>query len=291
MATSHFSDPHKILDTDQSLTRHHMAKVGIRHTQLDSLPIWPGMRILDVGCGPGLYLPHWLEITRNAGAQFTLLDRSASALEKCVQLASKSGSADRVKILESDIFSHGLPHESFDLIFIGNTLEYVPSPAEYLRENILPILRPGGTLGARDLDCGLLAVNYVDPALVSKVVQARILGCQLNSKKVETFHNPFIGRSLGQIVNDAGFNNMSLTPYSCDFRYPLSCAQSEYLSALHTSWYVEDPCGILSKEERSHWHTLFNKTHPNCILEKDSFFYIETEFLAIATKGRASQNE
>ena len=90
MTHTTFADPHKILDQDQSLTRHHLAKIGIRHSQLDSLPLWKGMRILDIGCGPGLYLPHWLEITRSADAQFTLLDHSAAALNTCAQLALKA---------------------------------------------------------------------------------------------------------------------------------------------------------------------------------------------------------
>jgi SAM-dependent methyltransferase len=261
-----------------------MAKAPIRHAQLDSLPISLGIRILDIGCGPGLYLPHWLEITREAAAQFTLLDRSASALKKCAQLAKDAGAEHRVKLLEKDIFCRGLPQGSFDLIFIGNTMEYLPSPSEYLKENVLPLLRSGGTLAVRDLDCGLLAVNYADPALVSKIIHARILGCQANSMNNETFHNPFIGRSLGKIVKEAGFTDISLTPYFCEFRYPLRPEQSEYLSALHTSWYVEDPCGILSEEERSQWHSFFDKKHPQCILEKESLFYVETEFLVTATK-------
>ncbi len=284
MTHTTFADPHKILDQDQSLTRHHLAKIGIRQSQLNSLPLCKGMRILDIGCGPGLYLPHWLEITRSTDAQFTLLDHSAAALNTCAQLALKAGAKGRVEILESDIFCHGIPPESFDLIFIGNTLQYVQSPAEYIKEYIFPLLKQGGTLAIRDLDCGILAVNNVDPTLVSKIIQARILGCQRNSTNKVTFHNPFIGRNLGQIAQDAGLRNISLKPYYCDFRHPLSPAQFEYLSALHTSWYVEDRCGILSAEERSHWRSLFEKNNPHCILEKESLFYVETEFLVTATK-------
>ncbi len=282
-----FKDPHVVLDGFASLRRHHAAKRKVREAQITALPLVPNARILDVGIGPGLYLEHWLELTEKSGARFTLVDNSEPALAECRRIAFAAGAKARVETMSLDLFALGRSGIGpFDLVFIGNTLEYVREPAAFLRQEIRPLVRPGGTIAVRDLDCGVLGTNLVDPALCAKVVTARILGCQLISREPGgVFHDPFVGRDLGRILSEAGLTEVRHLPYYCEFAAPLSEAERQYLAALHTTWYVEDRAGHLTAAEKAAWSQAFNADRVDGVLRAPGLFYVETEFLALGRHG------
>jgi hypothetical protein len=150
----------------------------------------------------------------------------------------------------------------------------------WIAQQVKSLLNPGGYLAIRDLDCGILGCNLVDPLLVSKVITARIAGCQDTSTKGH-FHNPFLGRDLKRILSESGFKNVVLHPYHIEFKAPLTHEEQIYLSKLHTSWYVEDPTNFLTQKEKSYWAGMFDISSENSILHHDRFYYVESEFLAI----------
>lgn len=276
-----FSNPHEVLDSFASLRRHHLAKKKARIEQLTKIPVTENARILDIGCGPGLYLKEWLDLTRSTEANFVLLDHSAEALAECAKIALECGDSERVTLCQKDFLVEpdgqlGL----FDAIFIGNTLEYIQNPTEWLGQHIKPLLKAGGYLAVRDLDCGILGCNLLDPLLVAKIVMARIAGCQDTSAKGH-FHNPFIGRDLKRIFHESGFVNASLYPYHIEFRAPLTFDEQVYLSKLHTSWYIEDPRELLTAEEKAFWKSTFDMSNKDSVLLHEQFYYVESEFMAV----------
>jgi ubiquinone/menaquinone biosynthesis C-methylase UbiE len=277
-----FENPHTILDSFESLRRHHLAKQKIREQQLSLIHVKPHARILDVGIGPGLYLDFWLRHTEATRAMFTLVDASDSALRACEEVAVKAGARNRIQTLKSDLF-HLKDHElgQFDIIFIGNTIEYIADPVGYIQSNVIPHLTPGGILAIRDMDLGIMNVSPTDAALCSHVIYSRIEGCRFNSKSPETYHDPFLGRDLHMIIRKAGLKEIQLYPFYCEFRSPLTDAAKSYLSKLHTTWYVEDPLKLLKVEEKKRWESWFTLGSPDCILESPDFYYIESEFLAL----------
>tara|TARA_B100000749_G_C18450166_1_gene476233 strand:+ start:73616 stop:74074 length:459 start_codon:yes stop_codon:yes gene_type:complete len=85
-----FSNPHKILDGYESLERHHLAKEDLRHAQLDLIPVSKNDRVLDIGIGPGFYLPHWLKSTTDKNVTFDLFDISEEALAIAINKVENS---------------------------------------------------------------------------------------------------------------------------------------------------------------------------------------------------------
>ena len=82
---------------------------------LEALPQRPGLRILDLGCGPGRDLLYF----KNIGHQPTGLD---GALEFCKMAREYSG----CPVLHQDFLELALPESSFDGIFANASLFHVP---------------------------------------------------------------------------------------------------------------------------------------------------------------------
>jgi SAM-dependent methyltransferase len=125
-------------------------KLKLRERLLDGIP-WQGdERVLDVGCGRGLFL---------VGAARRLTTGTATGVDLWVpgavsgnrpqavlDNASREGVADRVAIKEGDARQLPFPDASFDIVLSNFVLHEVKTKEErdrILRE-VIRVLRPGG---------------------------------------------------------------------------------------------------------------------------------------------------
>jgi 2-polyprenyl-3-methyl-5-hydroxy-6-metoxy-1,4-benzoquinol methylase len=95
--------------------------------------IKPG-RILDIGCGRGLFL----DVMRRGGW-------SVLGTELSKETASYATEVYGLEVLKGDLIKHQLPGESLDAININQVLEHLKNPAEVLTE-CWRLLRRGGLL-------------------------------------------------------------------------------------------------------------------------------------------------
>lgn len=106
------------------------------------LPVFPGARVLDAGCGTGtltLALLRTLQVPVN----LTALDLSASSMATARKYVNKQNHRDQnVHFMQGNILSLPFPDESFDLIVTSGVLEYVPLE-EGFRE-LARVIAPGG---------------------------------------------------------------------------------------------------------------------------------------------------
>jgi SAM-dependent methyltransferase len=280
-----FQNPHIVLDSFESLRRHHLAKQKLREQLLTLIPIKENAQVLDIGIGPGLYLDFWLRYTEGQNAKFTLMDSSPNALGECILIAEKINASNRIKTVCGDLRQlNQLDLGTFDVIFIGNTIEYISDPVDLIQNALLPHLVSGGILAIRDMDLGIMNVGPTDPALCSRILYSRIKGCRFHSKSMETYHNPFLGRELHAILRSSGLTRIQFYPFFCEFRYPLPEAAKLYLSRLHTTWFIEDPLELLEQTEKDRWKGWFDRNSKDSILESPDFYYVESEFLAFGEK-------
>jgi SAM-dependent methyltransferase len=100
---------------------------------LDAARVAPGIRVLDVCCGPGMLAAGALE----RGADAIGLDFSAEAVELARNLVA-NGRFER-----GDAQALPFAAASFDAVLCGYGLMHLPEPAAALRE-VLRVLRPGG---------------------------------------------------------------------------------------------------------------------------------------------------
>jgi phosphatidylethanolamine/phosphatidyl-N-methylethanolamine N-methyltransferase len=110
-----------------------------RRQAVSRLPIRPGDRVLEVGVGTGLSLPHY-----PAGCRVTGIDITEAMLEQARERAAEIG-RDGVDLRLMDARDLGFPDGSFDHVLAPYVISVVPEPRKVMSE-ICRVCRPGGTI-------------------------------------------------------------------------------------------------------------------------------------------------
>jgi SAM-dependent methyltransferase len=111
----------------------------------------PGMRLLDVGCGPGTITMDLAEVVGVTG-QVTALERTDDVLDLARGEAGRRGSRN-VDFVVGNVSALDLPDDSFDVVHAHQVLQHVDDPVRALRE-MRRVCRPGGVVAARESDYG-----------------------------------------------------------------------------------------------------------------------------------------
>ena len=120
-----------------------------------------GMRLLDVGCGPGTIT---LGLARAvAPGEAVGVDIAPGQVEHASALAAEQGVAN-ARFESGRAEALPFPDGSFDAAFEHTVLEHVADPLAVLRE-IGRVVRPGGLVGLRDGDWGTMIVCPPCPEL------------------------------------------------------------------------------------------------------------------------------
>jgi SAM-dependent methyltransferase len=166
------------------LTEHVLRLAGIDH----------GMRVLDVGCGPGDVTFLAAKMVGSEGAVIGV-DKSEEAIGRARERAAAAGLAN-VRFLTHDLVDLALD-EPVDALIGRLVLQYVTDPARVLR-HLITLVKPGGVVAFQeaDMDDGpnLEPVCPVYEAAIQRIKQVFIgLGT-----------DPRIGIKLGRIIQEAG---------------------------------------------------------------------------------------
>jgi ubiquinone/menaquinone biosynthesis C-methylase UbiE len=108
-----------------------------------------GMRLLDVGCGPGTITMDLAQRVGPAG-RVTALERTDGALDLARDEAARSGTVN-VDCVVGDAEGLDLPDDEFDVVHAHQVLQHLDDPVQALRE-MRRVCRPGGLVAVRDSD-------------------------------------------------------------------------------------------------------------------------------------------
>ncbi len=118
-----------------------------------------GMRVLDVGCGPGT-------ITRDLGAlvgpdgEVLGVDSAAEVVAQ----AAKGCDLPQVSFAVGDALQLDVPDGAYDVVHAHQVLQHLSDPVAALRE-MRRVTRPGGLVAVRDADYAAMTWHPAVPAL------------------------------------------------------------------------------------------------------------------------------
>jgi ubiquinone/menaquinone biosynthesis C-methylase UbiE len=153
----------------------------------------PGMRLLDVGCGPGsitLGLAAAVAPGYVAGVDLALVQ-----VEAARAAAEEAGAA--VDVAVADAYSLPFPDGTFDAAFAHTVLFHLREPVAALAE-MRRVLRPGGVVGVRDPDVGAELWRPPSPSIDRFFGLVRRFGEEAGA-------SPTYARDQRRLLLEAGF--------------------------------------------------------------------------------------
>lgn len=141
---------------------------------MDRLPLKPGARVLDIGCGPAWF---WAASQGHfpAGLHLTLGDQSEGMVKEATERCAPLGFAS-VTGQQADVAALPFADGSFDVVIAMHMLYHVPDQEKAVVE-MHRVLKPGGTLAVTNNGADNLRQLYaltttlgsspVDPAAVA----------------------------------------------------------------------------------------------------------------------------
>jgi ubiquinone/menaquinone biosynthesis C-methylase UbiE len=160
----------------------------------------PGMRLLDVGCGPGSITRGLAE--RLASGQVVGLDLSRETLAAARQDAAARG-LENIRYEEGSVYQLPFPDGSFDVAYAHQVFQHLREPAAALGE-MLRVVRSGGLVAVRDVDWGTASYWPADP-WIDRFVEVHLKTWYRNGGE------PRMGRQLRALFNAAGITHLRIT--------------------------------------------------------------------------------
>jgi ubiquinone/menaquinone biosynthesis C-methylase UbiE len=136
-----YADSRKLAARARLHREYSVAETGWFSWIAAQLPLKPGDRVLDIGCGPGWF---WAEIADAlpAGLDLTLADLSAGMVEEAVNRC-RGPAFGSVAGQQADASALPFADGSFDAVLAMHMLYHVPDPAVAIGE-MFRVLKPGG---------------------------------------------------------------------------------------------------------------------------------------------------
>lgn len=168
----------------------------------------PGLRLLDVGCGPATLT---LDLARHIpNGTVVALDRAESVLDEA--RATLRDSQPAVQVVAGDVYALDFEDGAFDVVHAHQVLQHLTDPVRALRE-MHRVCARDGVVAVRDCDYGSVRAFPEDPRL-----DAWLRMCIDVTKSNHSF--PDAGRRLSSWVRDAGFREVNVTGSAWIFASP-----------------------------------------------------------------------
>ena len=159
----------------------------------------PGMKVLDVGCGPGTIT---IDFTNYVpGGHVTGLEYTLEILEQARADATARGVAN-VEFLQGDAHALPFPDATFDIVHAHQVLQHIGDPVLALRE-MRRVAKPAGLVASREAD---LAAFTWFPEIAGMREHADLYQRVARANGGE----PNAGRRLKSWAREAGFDDTSI---------------------------------------------------------------------------------
>ena len=161
--------------------------------------IAPGMRVVDIGCGPGATTQMLGDLVQPGGSAL-----GVDLSEERASFARLNYGSDTVSFANRDLLQPLDDLGSFDFAWVRFLLEYHRSDSYQLVQNVSNIIKPGGTLCLIDLDYNCLSHFGHTPRM-----ERTVAAIMKNVQEKENFV-PYVGRKLYSFLYDLGYQGIDV---------------------------------------------------------------------------------
>jgi SAM-dependent methyltransferase len=179
-----------------------MARRTARERASFFLPlVEPGMRLLDVGCGPGSIT---LGLAKAVGPEGEVVGVDIEPSQVAMaRVAAEREQLPNVRFEVASIYALPFADASFDAVFAHAVLEHLARPGDALAE-LRRLLRTGGALGVADS-------NWRDAIIEPRTSDVDLALASHLSLRRKAGGDPFAGERLPALVEAAGFTDIATT--------------------------------------------------------------------------------
>ncbi len=271
------------LNAIEWLETHHRSKAPEREQMIRDIQFERGSKIVDAGCGPGLWTPL---LARAIGFQGHILgvDISPEALVTAQRRSQGKWYQRLVQYKHSTLEQLPVSFGSVNIIFSANVSQYLPDPVTTFAA-IGHYLVPGGRLAIKDIDFGTMRFHNIDTGLQACVFQARERWERMRVDAGYTFEDSWVGSKLASYLKAAGYEEVQEKSYHIVRQYPLTQDFRHYLQGI-AEWFVCEEAPLLDEEDLINWLQCFSDGE-QCVLDKDTFVSEETEYVVTGVWNKA----
>lgn len=258
------------------LTSHFLAKAPDRQRQISTLDISRGVKVLDLCCGPGFFMPFLLNMVGPLG-HVTGVDQDPILLDSAhARLSSLPAENWDLQLATIDEYEPYLAE--FDVILIFNSIGYFPDPADVVR-GIASRMKRGSTLIVKDFDSELL---FFHPRRTDYWSALLVAAQEQNVGQNPLPFDNFLGRRLHMIGEMAGLAPGRSWTWTQMMRQPFDFHQREYI--WRSVECLINQAGSLCPEEARDYFVAGFYPPEGRFFEMAEAMFLETEMLTALTK-------
>jgi ubiquinone/menaquinone biosynthesis C-methylase UbiE len=173
--------------------------IDVEREMWRSAGLTPGMKVLDIACGPGFTACELAKAT-GADGHVTGVDINEELIAVAHQ-AKASEKVENVSFSTGNVYELTLPENGFDFVYARFVFQHLEKPQLALK-NILRVLKPGGILCVLDIDDNWTSFAPESDAFVQFI---RKSGAGQKRKG----GNRLIGSQLFGMLSEAGYQKVS----------------------------------------------------------------------------------
>lgn len=254
------------------LLLHHRVKLIDRQEILRRLDIQPGDRVLDLGCGPGLWTQLLADVV-GPGGRILGVDFDRYLLAHARRVTNESHPGHDIEFRQIDFSEIGNLEEKFDVVFFSNCFCYLPDPSP-LVAHMKGICRQGGRVIGRNWD-GDPFMLYPMPVQLLSLVQHRLAEAIENRTEGAHFDHYF-GRKMPGLFRRHGFNHVTCDTHVIERFGPADADLATYIQ-MNGEWMGDKIRDSVDSNTFAEWSAHFDPEDPRCVYLSEEFYFCMME--------------
>ena len=248
---------------------------------LTELPIAPGSRGLDVGCGVGLYTL-WLAEMVGPQGRVVAIDTSPERVADTEQRVQTSPMSDRIIVRQGDGTHLDEPGQSVDWIWCGDVLHHIDAAVKALKA-FRRVLRPGGTIIIKESQ--VLQALFLPGHLQ---LERQLQRAEMEFQKAEAGEHSFQERRQRTLetMHQAGLRDVTTKTIVIQRQAPLDDITKQYIQqAIFDRTWGPRLQPLLDDQTWVQRSALCEASSPQLILARSDYYCIYPLTLFIARVG------